>query len=454
MGGGSLSQFLSFGAFISQPRLFDLLLRLVDKSFVIAEQRGGEQRYRMLETIRCYAAEKLAEAGEEAHMIERHRAWYLDVAARAEQEIKGPGAAMWYAWLDADLDNFRAVLRRCDERAEAADAALRLCTLLERFWSVRGHWGEGRRCFERAFEAAPDAPAELRAAALNRAGNLAANLGDVDQAIAFYEESLALRRAGDDRRAIANTVHNLAIVVYDAGDFARAEALYDESHAIYRELGDRQGVAASLLSLGVLAVHQRDYGRAAAVTEECLAIFRALGEQRSVGLALMNLGQIACLRRDFETARAFADESIAVANALGFKVLAATATEVLGEIALERGDLSLARALLCDTLRQQQDLGNRGGIAASLNRLACVAAASGDAARAVRLAGAAARIQATTGTPPSALERDLLERYLAPARATLGADATEHAVQWAAETESDAAIGFALENTSAGDPAP
>jgi non-specific serine/threonine protein kinase len=428
--------------------LIPVLERLVDTSFVVADRRGDEPRYRMLETIRRYAAEKLAESGEEANLVARHRAWFLALAERAAPELRGPDAPRWHAKLAAEIDNLRAVLARCDERVEAPEEALRMCAALERFWFVRGHWSEGRRCLDRALANAAAAPAALRSAALNSAANLAANEGDVDEAVALYEESLAMRRRAGDPRPVANTLHNLAMVVHDMGDTARAEALYAESREIYRDLGDRQGVAASLLSLGVLAAHHGDHRRSTELTEESLAIFRELDEQLSVGLALLNLGGVACYRADYETARARLEECLAIANALGFKVLAATATEILGEVALECGDRALARRLLGEALAAQRELGSKVGVATALYWLACLAAATGEAERAVRLAAAADRVRAGVASL-TALDRERIDRYLEPARSALGAGGVERAQRWAAETDSAAAVDFALDDAAA-----
>src|SRR5206468_5338800 len=114
-----------------------LLARLVDKSLVTSEPCGDEMRYRMLETIRQYAAEKLEASGEAARLGERHALWALGYAGRLRSACFGPDPAPALNRLEAEHDNFRAALRRSLD-AGARDTALGLSSALGRFWALRG----------------------------------------------------------------------------------------------------------------------------------------------------------------------------------------------------------------------------------------------------------------------------------------------------------------------------
>ena len=117
------------------------------RSLVVAEQQDGVARYRLLESIRQYAQERLAEAGEVAMMRERHLEWFHDLALRAEPELTGPAQAAWLDRLDADHANFRLALAWAGEN-EASTLGLRLATALWRFWYTRGELREGRAWLE------------------------------------------------------------------------------------------------------------------------------------------------------------------------------------------------------------------------------------------------------------------------------------------------------------------
>ncbi|HEV2281289.1 MAG TPA: hypothetical protein VGX75_02720, partial [bacterium] len=131
------------GETIAHADVFDLLARLVDRSLVICEERDGETRYRLLETIREYGGERLREAGEDAAVRGRHRDYFLALAERLDREQHGPELGDWLTRLEMELDNLRAALHWCRIH-RAADAGLRMADALFRFWDTRGHLREGR----------------------------------------------------------------------------------------------------------------------------------------------------------------------------------------------------------------------------------------------------------------------------------------------------------------------
>jgi predicted ATPase/class 3 adenylate cyclase len=188
------------GASIEGADVLDLLGALVDKSLVVAEGQGAHERYRLLETIRQYAGEKLLEAGEVGPIRDQHRDWYVGLAARAEPELTGPGEEEWLGRLEVEHDNLRAALAWSLEGDPGV--GLRLAASLGGFWARHGHLVEGRRWLE-AFltrAPAPDDPEEqrVRARALRRAGILASDQQDRAAARTFLAESLILFRALGD----------------------------------------------------------------------------------------------------------------------------------------------------------------------------------------------------------------------------------------------------------------
>jgi DNA-binding CsgD family transcriptional regulator len=156
-------------------------------------------RYRLLETTRVYAAEHLRAAGEAAAAGARHASWFLALAERSAAGIAGPAQDAWLDGVEAEYENYRAVLRRAVETGDAA-TGLRLAVALWRYWELRGRAEEGRAWLERLLRL-PGAAADgdLRADALDAAGGLAGALGDYDMAGALHERSLALRHERNGR---------------------------------------------------------------------------------------------------------------------------------------------------------------------------------------------------------------------------------------------------------------
>ena len=175
--------------------VLDLLARLVDKSLVIVEaQSGGEARYRMLETMRQYAFERLLESGEGDAVRERHLEFYLQWAEAAEPQLAGDSRGTWLDRIESDHDNFRAALEWSSDESRVG-SGLRLASALYGFWRFRGYWSEG---YQRLLRVLKTKGAErrtlARARALSAAGRAADNLGHFEEARAFFEESIAILR--------------------------------------------------------------------------------------------------------------------------------------------------------------------------------------------------------------------------------------------------------------------
>ena len=324
------------GEGIEAGEVFELLAQLVDKSLVLAEERSGEVRYRLLETIRQYGAEKLRQAGEEVVQRERHRDWYLRLAEQAEPKLKGPEQAAWLNRLAIEHDNLRAALEwgrlealagsepapslsigQALERsagtehggAEAGQAGLRLVGALWWFWRLRGYLSEGRKWLAEALARAPERTV-ARAKALHGAGWLAFVQGDFPAARHLLEESLAVAREVGYRQDIASCLSNLGFLALAQGDQAAAHALYQEGVVVAREVGDGWGLGWALLRAGNAALDEDDNAAARALLEESLAVRRELGDQQGSALSLLFLGLTAFRQGDHAAARALYQESL------------------------------------------------------------------------------------------------------------------------------------------------
>ena len=367
------------GGEIEAWEVLDLLTSLVDKSLVVYEEREGAARYRLLETVRQYGMERLAQSGDAEEVRGRHRDYFLGLAEAAEPQLAGPEQGMWLARLEVEHDNLRAALSWCGAEEEGAEAGLRLAGALCRFWDVRGYLGMGRTYLGEALEReGASGRTKERAKALNGAGNLAKNQGDYEAARLLHEESLAIRRELGDTRGVAVSLHNLGFVAEQQGDYEKARALHEECLVIRRELRDKRGIAHSLLHLGNAASYQGDPAAARTLYEESLAIARELGDTWGVATSLGNMGIMAQEQGNYEAGRLLHEESLAIRREMGDKQGIAWSLGNLGFVAEQQGDYEKARTLQEESLTLFRELEDKRGIADSLHNLGNAAYYQGD----------------------------------------------------------------------------
>ncbi len=365
---------------------------LADHSLVEATDDGtAGPRFRMLETVREYAAAQLAASVEAEEMRRRHAHYYLALAERAEPELTGRGQVLWLDRLEAELNNLRAALTWALDSGESGEVevGLRLAGALYRFWDHHSHFAEGRRWLEAGLARGAGLPADVRAKAPHVAGVLALEQGAYDQADASLRDSLALFRGLGDLYGAAFALYSLGTIALYRGEHARAAASLTEALGLLREVGDTDGIAALLGQLGYAALLRQDYGRATARFEESLALYQDMGSTLGSGYMLV----------------------------------------CLGRALLEQGDHARAWAALKEGLLLNRQAGNRWYIAGCLEALAAATAAGGEPARAARLWGATEALRAAMAAPLPPVERPLYERYVAAARAR--ADAAAFAAAWA-----------------------
>jgi predicted ATPase/DNA-binding SARP family transcriptional activator/DNA-binding CsgD family transcriptional regulator len=370
-------------ATIPAPDVLDVLAHLVDKSLVAVSEVAGEARYRLLETLREYARERLAERQEVEVITRRHAAYFLARAEAAAPELEGPQQVACFGRLAVEHDDYRAALRRTLDSGDSS-TALRLGQALYLFWYARGYQREGRAWLEAALAAAGDsAPAAARGAGLVAAAALARAQGDRRRALVWNEEGLRLARATGEPLAIAIALVDVGHVTCDLGDLARAEAALAEGLALYRAMGNWAGEAQALHCLGRVALRRGDEARAAVLFEQDLAIARELGRSRHVAIAL----------------------------------------NMLAQVAARQGKHARATGLAAEGLLVRRDLQDRRGAAEGLEILAGVAAATGQPARAARWFGAAESLREATGSVILPAHRPAHDDGVAAARAPLDRDA-------------------------------
>lgn len=366
--------------------VLDLLTALVDRSLVVHEAREGGGRHQMLETVRQYARERLAEAGETVQLRERHRAFFLEVAETASANLQGPDQASWFARLDQEQDNLWAALDGCLPEVEATEAGLRLATALSDFWSLRGSVARGREVLEALLaRCSPSARTPTQARALRGAGRLAYDQGDFGAARAYSEQSLALWRGLADPPGIADCLIGLAAISRSQSDYATAADYYEESRAIYREIGDRPGTAWAADGLAVVRYYQGEYPAARELAEASLAIRRELGDSRGISMSLSILAAIAIQSGEYAAARDLEEEGLALCRQVGDRQQIAYLLHSLGELAYGEGESERAADLAEEALAVWRELRDEWGIAQARQILGLVALARGEIQRAAAL---------------------------------------------------------------------
>ncbi|HSG12830.1 MAG TPA: hypothetical protein VLA22_03080, partial [Gaiellaceae bacterium] len=265
----------------------DTLQSLIEKSLL----RFSDERYWMLETVREYASETLAESGTAEELRGRHAEWFLALAEEADPRLWEGMPGQWLDRLDTEHDNIRAALGRLEVSGETQQV-LRLAGLLWRFWNLRGHLAEGNRRLESAL-AADDRATPARARALNGAAAMAVRRGGTSIARKRAEEALALHRALGDELGAALSRSYLATAAAEERDWARARQIQEECVRTYRRLGDEDDAMLATWFVAWMCRELGDYDRARELSEENLLRGRAAGNERVQGLSLDALAMLA-----------------------------------------------------------------------------------------------------------------------------------------------------------------
>src|SRR6266540_1225585 len=415
----------------SELKTLEGLAALVDKSLLRQSADGDEPRFTMLETIREYALERLAEHGEADAIRQQHATYFLKFAEEYDPwpRLHAPPQEHWLARLEAEHENLRAASGWFAEQGEA-ECGVRLAGALVGFWADRFHWDEGRAWLEAALTRSGSVSVVARAKAVLGTSFLAVRLSDFITARAYVEEGLALFRGLSDKAAIALALLVLGNIILSKGEYAMAHACAEECLALFQEVSDQWGRALAFQLLGHIEAVQGDVAQAAIYNEENLTFFRQIGDKRGIGENLIDKGGLAQLQGEWEQALACYGESLVIFRELGAKEMTAVVLHHLGGAVLHQGDALRAAACFAEGMTLNREVGSRSGIAMNLAEMAGVAAAQGQPERSARLFGAADALFDALGTTVELVDRREYDRNREIARAQLGDKA--FAAVWAA----------------------
>jgi predicted ATPase/class 3 adenylate cyclase len=422
---------------------------LLDKSLVRQEeQEDGEPRFYMLETIREYASERLAESGEVAAVSRCHAEFFLALAEEAAPQLYRSGQLEWLDRLELEHDNLRAALDWLT-RQEEVQIALRLAGSLSHFWWVRGYLTEGRKWLEDVcrLSAAEGNQTREYVMALHGLAMLCRNLGDLSCMAIYSEESVRIARQIGDELRLAWALGMRAVLQLLRGEMAAAHATIEESVSLFGKLGtDEWGRASGLLRFGIVLNGQRQYELAHSKLQEGLEIFRRFGDRWGTAQALNLMGDLARMQNDYGQAERLYEESLQLYRQMGMKRDIPASLHNLGHVALATSDSSRAREFFTESLLLHRELGNKHGVAECLAGLAGVAGKLGQPVRAARLFAASSALRQVIGVPMWAAEMADYERNLSIARAELDEQSWQQAWVEGEAMDIERAIDYALKD--------
>lgn len=468
VGGFTLEAATSISADPTQPQVevFDLLANLVDKSLLtISEGQHGAIRYRLQETIRQYAWEKLLAAGETQELSKRHLTFFLTFTETANLALRGPEQAIWLHWLDEEYGNLRAALDwsllndQGQNDSNIHEQGLRLIDALFWFWYLCARFSEGRMWFIRILTSTntvdQGAP---RAQALYGNGVFAFLQGEYAYARTQLEESVTLWREVRDQLHLAYALNALAWTIYLQHDLDLLGRLGNESVALFRESNDKWGLALSLIIVGRGVAATGDFASGCRILDESITLFRQMRDTWGIANALSERARIAYTQGEFATARELFEEALIVrlpiedkwrivygllfllkiarqqndngrALALGKQILPLARSIAakdrlahtllqLGFIMQRQGEHQQAAVYFCESLALFQALAyqHQNWIGLALVGLAEVAASEQQWERTARLCGAAETIHRKLERPFDQLEQVDYARAIATVR--------------------------------------
>jgi non-specific serine/threonine protein kinase len=458
---------------IGPRQIAGVISQLVTKSLVVVNQDSGrERRYRLLETIRQYARERLIESGEEENIHTQHLQYFLQLSEQAESGLRGPEQVEWMSRLHDERENIRAALEWADKMD--VQAGLYLASRLDVLWEdieIReaAHWLE-------VFTQKPESNAfpYARAKALRTLGWLRYRLerfpealsnaqecldvyracgdtsGEVDALLLFvvilnpseagelYQQALTLTQSINDKWRTAYTFYVASWIHHDR------HAYLEKALALFQELGDLQFTAECLAVLGRIDLFNNDLESAQKRFDEAMVLFRQLNIKSGISDVLLGYGRIAGIKGDYEQAYIYLQESAAFSEQYGYRIGYLFNRSLLGYLALQQGKITEAQEIFRETARSFSDDKNEIGVAFNLEGMAGLFAAVGKHEMAARLIGWSDTLRQRIDDPRPPLEQAEVDKIIAACLAKIGEGAFSDAYDEGQKMSLDEAVAYAL----------
>jgi predicted ATPase/class 3 adenylate cyclase len=365
---------------------------LVDKSLLRQEeQAAGETRFWMLQTLREFGLEQLAKSGELEATRQAHAGYYLWLAEEAQPSLQANEQGRWMTHLEQEHENLRAALfwllaqaqREGEQSKQRAEQALRFCTALSWFWTVRGYSREGQHFLEQALALRESVSAHVKAKAFYTAAELAFLLDDLERTEKLGSESLHLFRELGDKVGMADALFLLGASAWAKGRYLLARPQLEEATTLYQETREQWKYGRCLTQLARISTTQGEYEQAQGLLEQSLALYRVLGDKERLGWVLYLQARLLFLSgRDIAVASSLTEQSLALLQEIDNPWERAYPLVLLGQLTLQQDNQTQARDLFEESRSSFKDVGDQGGEAEALLGLASAATMRGDFAAA------------------------------------------------------------------------
>jgi tetratricopeptide (TPR) repeat protein len=365
----------------------------------------------MLETIREYALERLAESGEMPELQQRHADHYIGmVLNEARYGVMGQESTAWLNKLELEHDNIQAALEWCSKTSAGRELALSVFATLTWFWYRRGFFSEGRVWTDRLLADSTNESAAIRAAALQMSSRMAMWRGDLKNAVARATDSLTIWQRLEDEQKIPMSLMETGVTLINVGNDREAHTLLKEAETLFRENKLSYFQAITLVHLGNVSLGLGNPDEAREWLTRAHPIFREIGEPWGLSFVLNNLGEVARVQGDYERAYEYYRESEALLRETGDKGDLARLVHTLGYIAEHKGEHDLAEKQFRESLAMFRKLGNKRGIAECIAGLASLKAKQGKLQAAAKMLAAAESLLGASGAAWWPADRVEIER--------------------------------------------
>jgi predicted ATPase/class 3 adenylate cyclase len=431
------------------------LTQLVAKSLVVAERGSLDGiRYRMLESIRHYAHDRLIESGEAAHLRDHHAEYFSQYIIDTEQYLRGPEMITWLKRLEVEHDNLRAAM----EWSLESKPELVLRTMASLVYTGGGisNTSEIQGWLEQALETVNDQPVSQdqvsnadivsQVNALYLLAWINFRLGEYTACQAAAEEAITLARAIGAERELAYGLQILSLALAYLGNLDKALKDAHESITLNRQHGSKWDLSLSLSSISVIYTYTNELDQARSFAQEGLTIAQEIGNPWSIGLSLRSLARIAAQQGDVQEALIRFEQSVKIFEEQGNLGLVVVARSDLAHFLRRQGEIPAARVIYEQTIQEWFEHGSRPAVAHQLECFAYLAISHEHPIRAAKLIGAAESLRIESSSIRMGEEQEEYKQAVAQLSEQLNADDYQEALNTGRLMNIEQAIGFVLEN--------
>jgi predicted ATPase len=428
-----------------RAEILDRLEELVDNNlFQPGEEKCGENRLKMLESIRDFAMEHLYLSGEAEMVQARYVDYFLSFAEQAEEGLQGAAQHAWHEQIDAELDNLQGVMDWSIHN-KANDVTLRITTAIWRFWYTHGFWSDGFRWLKAGLDGNPNLPVELRAKALTQAGWYYRYLGEFSESMAALQESLALWKQTDNLKGLAMALNNMGASILRKGDVEGSRRYIERSLKISRQQRDRTGTFLALELLGHAATKLGNGEQAVRYYKEALQLAEEANDDDEVAKLLCNLGDEYVNQGNFPLAEDYFNRSAEICKKQMNRIVGSYVSGNRSIIALKMGNYPQAYAMLVETVKVLKELGDKENAVLCLEPFAYIARELGNPTRAARLFGASETMRKNIGMTRAQLIQDDFDKHTSELVKQLGEEKFNEAWVEGSKMTLEQAVAFAVE---------